>query len=68
MEHSLTASSVRTATGWFKRIGIAAALYRQRKALSRLQDHLLDDIGIDRARADIEASRPVWDVPRTWMR
>jgi uncharacterized protein YjiS (DUF1127 family) len=42
------------------------ALARQRRALARLDDHLLRDIGIDPREAWSEAVRPVWDVPRHW--
>jgi uncharacterized protein YjiS (DUF1127 family) len=37
-------------------------LRRSRAALARLDDHLLADIGLDRAYADREASRPFWQV------
>lgn len=43
-----------------------AALYRQRRALSRLDDKALADIGLTRAEARSEADRPVWDVPGNW--
>jgi len=43
-----------------------AAISRQRKALARLDDAALDDIGVSRAEADREASRPIWDAPETW--
>jgi uncharacterized protein YjiS (DUF1127 family) len=36
------------------------ARHRSRAALSRLDDHLLADIGVDREYADREASRPFW--------
>lgn len=42
------------------------ALARQRRALAKLDAAQLRDIGVDRAEADIEASRPVWDVPSHW--
>ncbi|MDA7427461.1 DUF1127 domain-containing protein [Primorskyibacter aestuariivivens] len=42
------------------------ALYRQRKALLRLDDHLLEDLGITRDEARREAHRPVWDAPDHW--
>lgn len=32
----------------------------QRRALGRLDDHLLEDIGLDRATAKYEASKPFW--------
>ncbi len=34
----------------------------QRAVLSRLSDELLKDIGISRAEAEREASRPFWDT------
>ena len=42
------------------------ALWRQRRRLATLDDHLLDDIGVTRGEAETEARRPVWDAPRTW--
>lgn len=41
-------------------------LWRQRRHLARLDDHALEDIGLDRAAARQEASRPFWDVPAHW--
>ncbi|MEL6839782.1 MAG: DUF1127 domain-containing protein [Pseudomonadota bacterium] len=38
----------------------------QRKALKDLDEHMLRDIGITRQEAEIEAEKPVWDVPRHW--
>lgn len=43
-----------------------AALRRQRKALARLDDNALSDIGLTRADAQTEAKRSVWDVPCSW--
>lgn len=42
------------------------ALYRQRAALRRLDDRLLDDIGLSRTEAEAEARRPIWDAPGHW--
>lgn len=42
----------------------ALDLYRQRRALARLDDHALDDIGVTREEADAEARRPFWDIAR----
>lgn len=39
---------------------------RQRLALSRLDAHLLDDIGVSRDEAEDEVGRPFWDAPATW--
>ena len=36
---------------------------RERRALMRLDDRGLKDIGLSRADADREGSRPFWDVP-----
>ncbi|WP_164658056.1 DUF1127 domain-containing protein [Tropicibacter sp. Alg240-R139] len=42
------------------------AVHRQRKALARMDDAALEDIGVSRAQANREASRPIWDAPETW--
>nr|WP_319949111.1 DUF1127 domain-containing protein [uncultured Shimia sp.] len=42
------------------------ALRRQRKALARLDDAALRDMGLSRQDAALEAKRPAWDVPSTW--
>lgn len=44
---------VETTQPWHER-------WRQRQALMRLDDHLLKDIGISRADADQEATKPFW--------
>ncbi|MEL6682695.1 MAG: DUF1127 domain-containing protein [Pseudomonadota bacterium] len=44
------------------------ALRQQRKALKDLDEHLLRDIGVTRQDAEIEAEKPIWDVPRHWFR
>jgi uncharacterized protein YjiS (DUF1127 family) len=36
---------------------------RERRALARLTDRELRDIGLDPERARIEAGRPFWDLP-----
>ncbi|WP_298261382.1 DUF1127 domain-containing protein [uncultured Litoreibacter sp.] len=41
-------------------------LYRQRRALAALDDTRLADIGLNRAEAEAEAARPVWDAPSYW--
>jgi uncharacterized protein YjiS (DUF1127 family) len=38
-----------------------AEVRRSRKQLSELDDRMLQDIGLDRARARFEASRGYWD-------
>ena len=51
--------------GW---VAAAVASYRQRRALARLDDARLADLGLSRAEALTEARRPVWDVPGHWLR
>ncbi|KAA9010201.1 DUF1127 domain-containing protein [Histidinibacterium aquaticum] len=41
-------------------------LYRQRRALARLDASGLRDIGVSASDAAREAARPVWDVPAGW--
>lgn len=45
-----------------------ATLRRQRNALAGLSDAALEDIGVTREEARIEARRPLWDVPNHWRR
>lgn len=42
------------------------AVWRSRRALSRLDPHLLRDIGLRDFEAAQEADRPIWDVPAPW--
>ncbi len=44
----------------------AFAVWRQRRALARLDAAALDDLGLTRAQAQAEAKRPLWDAPATW--
>ena len=41
----------------------ALEIWRQRRALARLESHRLDDLGIAPAAAAREAKRPIWDAP-----
>lgn len=50
-----------------RNIVAARALARQRKALAKLDDHLLCDIGLTRSEAENESRRPAWDAPRHWF-
>jgi len=43
-------------------------LYAQRRALAKLDQTQLRDIGVSRADADAEIARPVWDAPSHWNR
>ncbi|HVG49911.1 MAG TPA: hypothetical protein VM899_17445 [Rubellimicrobium sp.] len=44
------------------------ALSRSRRRLGELDDRLLADVALDRAQAQREARRPVWDAPANWLR
>jgi len=46
----------------------AYGLWLQRRALSRLDDAALQDIGVSRSQAMAEARRRPWDVPAHWLR
>lgn len=46
------------------RLGEMLAVWAQRRALYRLDDAALEDIGLTREAALREASRPFWDLPR----
>lgn len=48
------------------RLFALVAVARSRKGLTRLDDHLLRDIGLTREDARAEARRPVWDAPLHW--
>lgn len=39
------------------------ATRRQRRALAKLDAHLLDDIGVSRKQAWSETNRPFWELP-----
>lgn len=57
----------RRAPSLLSRIATVRAVARQRKSLSALDEHMLNDIGLTRAEATAEATRPAWDVPAHWM-
>ena len=46
----------------------ALVVHRSRRGLAALDDHMLQDIGLTRAEAETEASRPAWDAPGHWQR
>ena len=47
-------------------LGKTAGVLRQRRALARLDDAALTDMGLTRADVEQEIKRPVWDVPANW--
>ena len=58
----------KSASSTLRLLSLAASAYRQRRALARLEDAALIDLGLTRREAQIEANRPLWDVPATWRR
>lgn len=48
-------------------LATALSIWRERRALARLDATGLDDIGRTAREADIEARRPVWDAPNRWL-
>lgn len=51
----------------WQRIKMMVALRRQRQHLGALDDHMLNDIGISREAAKVEAARAPWDAPSNWL-
>lgn len=43
-------------------------LYRQRRALARMDAAQLDDLGLTLEQAKSEARRMIWDAPNSWLR
>jgi uncharacterized protein YjiS (DUF1127 family) len=48
------------------RIVAAFAIWRQRRALAELPEHLRRDLGLTEADIRTELNRPVWHVPQFW--
>lgn len=59
-------SHLKTPTSTLRLLAMVASTYRQRRALARLEDSALFDLGLTREEADSEANRPIWDVPAAW--
>lgn len=56
------------ARGWSLRgLLCLRALHHQRRQLAKLDDAALRDIGVTRAEAFAESSRPFWDAPSHWI-
>ena len=52
----------------FMRLKQVHDAWRQRRALARMDDAALADIGKTRTQALAEARRPLWDVPQHWRK
>jgi len=66
LDLSLSSTTSARPTGLFRFAMHAAQIRRQRKALMRLDDAQLSDIGLTRTQVKAESQRPFWDVPATW--
>ncbi|SFA85516.1 Uncharacterized conserved protein YjiS, DUF1127 family [Poseidonocella pacifica] len=66
MTQNVLYSSIRARRDLFGAIRRMAGLARQREALTRLDEHLLRDVGISRDEAEREAARAPWDPPAHW--
>jgi uncharacterized protein YjiS (DUF1127 family) len=66
--HTISALWFRTSAPFrhFSMLGRFASDARSRRDLLRLDDRLLDDIGLSRHEAEAEASRAPWDAPLHW--
>lgn len=53
----------RSRLGGWQRISVYLGIFAQRRALARLDDAALNDIGVSREAAEFEAARPFWDLP-----
>lgn len=60
---------VRSAFNWSGRFAPARlfAMRRTRARLAKLDDRMLDDIGLTREQAAREAARKIWDAPAHWL-
>jgi uncharacterized protein YjiS (DUF1127 family) len=66
--HSIAAlwSRARSPFRLFSALRRFGSITRSRRHLSRLDEHLLRDIGLTRQEAETEAFRAPWDVPPHW--
>ena len=58
--------SAATRLALLRKIRLSRDLAKSRRALLRLDDHLLRDIGLTRHVAEAEAARAPWDAPLHW--
>ncbi|MDK3018138.1 DUF1127 domain-containing protein [Pseudodonghicola flavimaris] len=63
---TLSSRSRRSRPALIARLAHMISVHRQRRALIKLDDRALEDIGISRSQARAEASRPFWDAPESW--
>lgn len=62
--HALPARALSNRISLFSLFDLA----RERRALARMDDARLADLGLTREDALAEAKRPFWDVPSHWQK
>jgi uncharacterized protein YjiS (DUF1127 family) len=64
--NTVNSNSRPTSVSLWARVLIWHRILRERRALSKLEAHLLRDIGLSDNAAESEAERKFWDVPAHW--
>ncbi len=66
--HTIAAlwSRARTPFRFLRKVRQMNDIIQSRRALRRLDEHILRDIGLTRHEAETEAFRAPWDVPPHW--
>ena len=57
------AATARRPQSFVARIAAALAVWRQRRMLADLPEHLRRDVGLSDAEVSHEITRPFWDLP-----
>lgn len=52
----------------FTLISAGVAVWRQRRALARLDADARRDLGLSVADIHLESTRPAWNIPANWLR
>jgi uncharacterized protein YjiS (DUF1127 family) len=61
-----TVSGLGLFTAWLARVKLARTVRSERRALEKLSDHALQDLGITRAEAELESKRASYDLPERY--
>ena len=59
-------SRPRAGRGFVATVLSLLSLQKSRHDLSKLDAHMLNDIGLTNYEAECEGKRPIWDVPTNW--
>ncbi|WP_431300593.1 DUF1127 domain-containing protein [Tabrizicola sp. BL-A-41-H6] len=66
--HTVSHHPKSTRRSLFAVVRAALEVRGQRAHLAKLDDHLLQDVGLTRDDAEAEAGRPIWDPPSHWFK